>query len=67
MQAVEWRRRSRWAPWWVYVIAIVVTNLVRTRLLQPEGLATWLEIALGVGSMALVAALVTVVYRATRA
>jgi hypothetical protein len=33
---------------------------------SPRGWATWLEIVLGVGSMALVAALVTLVYRATR-
>jgi hypothetical protein len=49
-----------------YVIAIVVANQLRTRYLVPEELATWLQVALGVGSIALVAALVTVVYRAIR-
>jgi hypothetical protein len=32
----------------------------------PDDLATWLQIVIGLGSMALVAALVTVVYRAIR-
>jgi hypothetical protein len=49
------------------VIAIVVTNQLRTRYLVPEDLATWLQVVIGVSSMALVAALVTVAYRAVRA
>lgn len=64
MQAQEQERQARWAPWWVYVIAIVVTNQLRVRLLMPDDLATWLEVVIGVGSMALVAALVTAAYRA---
>lgn len=66
MEARERRRPARWAPWWVYVIALVVTNQLRTRYLVPEDLATWLQLVVGVGSMALVAAPVTVVYRAIR-
>lgn len=66
MQAQERQRSARWAPWWVYVIALVVTNQLRTQWLVPEGLATWLEVVIGLGSMALVAALVTAVYRVTR-
>jgi hypothetical protein len=66
MEAQERQRPARWAPWWVYAIAIVVTNQLRTRLLMPADLATWLQIVIGVGSIALVAALVTAVYRATR-
>jgi hypothetical protein len=66
MEVREPRRPARWAPWWVYVIAIVVTNQLRTRLLMPDDLATWLEIVIGVGSIALVAALVTAVWRAAR-
>jgi hypothetical protein len=60
------QRRTRWAPWWLYVIALVVTNQVRVQWLQPEDLATWLEVVLGVGAMALVAAVVTAVWRAVR-
>jgi uncharacterized membrane protein YhdT len=63
---VQERRQARWAPWWLYVIALVVTNQVRTLALQPDDLPFWLEVVLGAGSMALVAALVTVVYRAVR-
>jgi hypothetical protein len=65
MQARE-QRPARWAPWWVYVIAIVVTNQLRTLWLQPDDLATWLEIVVGVSAMALVAAVVTAVWRAAR-
>ncbi len=39
---------------------------LRVQWLQPEDLATWLEVVLGVGSMALVAAAVTAVWRAAR-
>jgi hypothetical protein len=65
-QTQERRQQRRWAPWWVYVIALIVTNQVRTLALQPDDLALWLEIALGVGSMALVATVITVIYRAVR-
>ena len=62
----ERRQQRRWAPWWLYVIALIVTNQVRTQALQPDDLPLGAEIALGVGSMALVATLITVVYRAVR-
>jgi hypothetical protein len=65
MQA-QTQPRARWAPWWLYVIAIVATNQLRVQWLQPEDLATWLEVVLGVGAMALVAAVVTAVWRAVR-
>ena len=64
MQARE-ERPSRWAPWWVYVIAIVVTNQLRM-MWQPDGLATGLEVVIGVTAMALVAAVVTAAYGAVR-
>jgi hypothetical protein len=64
MQARE-QRPSRWAPWRVYVIAIVATNQLRM-LWQPGDLATGLEVVIGVTAMALVAAVVTAVYRAVR-
>ena len=65
MQA-QAQRPARWAPWWVYVVALVVTNLLRVQWFQPENLAVWLGVVLGVGSMALVAAAVTAVWRAVR-
>ena len=65
MQARE-QRPARWAPRWLYVIALVVTNQLRVQWLQPGDLATWLEVVLGVSSMALVAAAVTAVWRAAR-
>ena len=46
--------------------ALVVTNQVRVQRLQPEGLATWLEVVIGVSAMALVAAVVTAVWRMAR-
>jgi hypothetical protein len=66
MQVQERRRQSRWAPWWVYVIALIATNQARTLLLQPDDLPFAAEVGIGVASMALVAAVVTVVYRAVR-
>ena len=66
MQVQERRQQARWAPWWVYVIALLVTNQARTLLLQPDDLPFWLEVVIGAGSMALVATLVTVVWRAVR-
>jgi hypothetical protein len=65
MQARE-QRPARWAPWWLYVIALVVTNQLRVQWLQPGDLATWLQVVVGVSSMALVAAAVTAVWRAAR-
>jgi hypothetical protein len=60
------RSSSAWAPWWLYVVAIVVTNQVRVQWLQPEELATWLELVIGVAAMALIAAVVTAAYRLVR-
>lgn len=60
------QRSDRWAPWWVYVIALVATNQLRTQLLIPDGMATWLQIVIGVVSMLVVATLVTVIYRAVK-
>jgi hypothetical protein len=60
------RRSDRWAPWWAYVIALVATNQLRTRLLVPDGMATWLQFVIGVVSMLAVATLVTVIYRAVK-
>ncbi|HZA82181.1 MAG TPA: hypothetical protein VFC13_12040 [Actinomycetes bacterium] len=66
MQVQEHRQQARWAPWWLYVIALLVTNQARTQLLQPDDLPFWLEVVIGAGSMALVATLVTVAWRAVR-
>jgi hypothetical protein len=66
MEATRRQRPARRAPWWAYVIAIVVTNQIRTWYLVPEDLAAWLQIVIGVGSIALVATLVTVAYRVIR-
>jgi hypothetical protein len=67
MEAQQPQTPARWAPWWVYVIAIVVTNQLRTRYLVPDDLATWLQAVIGVGAIVLVAVLVTAVWRMTRA
>ena len=66
MQVQEQRQQARWAPWWLYVIALILTNQARTQLLQPDDLPFWLEVGIGAGSMALVATLVTVAWRAVR-
>ena len=65
MAQVRTQRPARWAPWWVYAIAIVVTNQLRM-LWQPDDLATGLEVVIGVTAMALVVAVVTAVHRVAR-
>jgi hypothetical protein len=66
MQVQEPRRQARWAPWWIYVIALIATNQLRIQALQPDDLPFWLEVGIGVASMALVAAIVTALWRAVR-
>jgi len=66
MNAQHTRQQQRWAPWWLYVVALVVTNQLRTWFLVPADLATWLQAVIGIASMALVATLVTLAWRATR-
>ena len=66
MNNVNEETKRRWAPWWVYAIVIVAANLARTVYLVPDGMALWLQILIGVASILLVAALVTVIYRAAR-
>jgi hypothetical protein len=44
-----------WAPWWVYLIAIVATDQLRSQLLIPDGTDTWLQILIRVASMLVVA------------
>jgi hypothetical protein len=66
MMQAQQPRSTRWAPWWLYVLAIVLTNQLRTQVLQPDDLATWLEIVIGLTSIALVVAAVTAIWRVTR-
>jgi hypothetical protein len=57
---------SRWAPWWVYLIVIAPVNMAKEQLLAGE-VGVPLRAALTVVLVAAGIALVTVVYRVSRA
>ncbi|WP_203416737.1 hypothetical protein [Jiangella ureilytica] len=56
---------DRWAPWWVYVIAIAGANHAR-QLVVPTG-ETAVDVAAFAAVAVVVAVVVTVIFRATRA
>jgi membrane protein implicated in regulation of membrane protease activity len=55
---------DRWAPWWVYVIAIAGANYLR-QVVVPTG-RTAVDVALFAGVAVVVAIVVTAAFRATR-
>ena len=55
---------DRWAPWWVYVIAIAGANYAR-QLILPTG-ETAVDVALFAAVAVVVTVVVTAVFRATR-
>ncbi|MBB5787676.1 hypothetical protein [Jiangella mangrovi] len=57
--------KDRWAPWWVYVIAIAGANYLR-QVIVPTG-ETAVDVAPFAAVVVVVAVVVTVVFRATRA
>lgn len=56
---------DRWAPWWVYVIAIAAANYAR-QLVVPSG-ETAVDVALFAAVVVVVAVVVTLAHRAIRA
>ena len=56
---------DRWAPWWVYLIAIAGANYAR-QLIVPSG-ETAVDVALFAAVAVVVAVVVTVAHRAIRA
>ena len=56
--------RSRWAPWWAYVVPIVVLNYLRIALVPPGEVGDAASVALFVATTIVVAAVVTVLHRA---
>ncbi|RZT88661.1 hypothetical protein EV383_5605 [Pseudonocardia sediminis] len=54
---------NRWAPWYVYLVAIVGSNLLKQQFM--EGVAAPVNVGITVVLVVLVVALVTWVWRAT--
>lgn len=55
---------DRWAPWWVYVVAIAGANYVR-QVIVPTG-RTALDVALFAAVVVVVAVVVTIAFRVIR-
>ncbi len=51
-----------WAPWWIYVVAIIGTNLLKQQLLRDQPVA--LNVAVTAVLVVAVVGLVTIAYRA---
>ena len=56
--------RSRWAPWWAYLVPILVLNYLRIALVPPDEVGDAVSVALFVVVTLAVAAVVTAVHRA---
>lgn len=54
---------SRWAPWWAYVLAIASVNILRQVAVPPEEVGDAVSVALFVATAAIIAVVVTAVYR----
>jgi uncharacterized membrane protein YdcZ (DUF606 family) len=54
---------ARFAPWWAYLVPILATNYLRQVLLPPSEVGDALSVALFVATTAVVALLVTTLYR----
>lgn len=52
----------RWAPWWVYVVAIVVLNQLRQVIIGRDA-TDWLSVVTAILLAVMVFALVTMIYR----
>lgn len=55
---------SPWAPWWVYLVVILGGNLLRGAVMNDRGLPPAVQIAAALGLAAVLALIVTVVWRA---
>ncbi|HSI31010.1 MAG TPA: hypothetical protein VK951_06755 [Miltoncostaeaceae bacterium] len=56
--------RSRWAPWWAYLVPIVLLNYLRIALVPPGEVGDAASVALFVATTLAVAAVVTALHRA---
>ena len=56
--------RSRWAPWWAYLVPIVLLNYLRIALVAPGEVGEAASVALFVATTLAVAAVVTALHRA---
>jgi hypothetical protein len=54
--------RGRWAPWWVYLVAIAIVNQIRQVTIGRD-LADWANVVTAIPLAVVVFALVTMLYR----
>jgi hypothetical protein len=57
-------RRSRWAPWWAYLVPILALNYLRIALLPPGDVGDAVSVAL-FAATTVVVVVVTLVHRIT--
>ena len=57
-------RRSRWAPWWAYLVPIVAVNYLRQALAAPDEVGDLVSVALFAATTIAVVVVVTTLQRA---
>lgn len=57
---------DKWAPWWIYLIVLLGANYLRVYLMQESSLSEPLVAAFAVGQAALLALIITAVWRTSR-
>jgi hypothetical protein len=57
-------RRSRWAPWWAYLVPILALNYLRIALLPPGDVGDAVSVALFAATTVAVVVVVTALDRA---
>jgi hypothetical protein len=55
--------RGRWAPWWAYVIPILVVNYLRQVLVPPDEVGDAVSVGLFAATTAVIAVVVTALHR----
>jgi hypothetical protein len=63
MTQVRSSRRSRWAPWWAYLVPILAINYLRIALVPPGDVGDAVSVALFAATTLAVAVVVTAVHR----
>lgn len=58
--------RSQWAPWWLYVGVLLGANYLRAFLMSGADLPTVAVIAVALGQAAVLAVVITAIWRIAR-
>ena len=59
-------RRSRWAPWWAYLVPILAVNYLRQALVARDQVGDLVSVALFAATTVAVVVVVTTLQRALR-